>query len=117
MFAHIADKIKESDGLKPIIIVDQFSGITIGQVMPEAAEGGPLAYVENGDEIEIDLGRRSIDLLVGREEMERRLSVPPRLPAAPRGWLSIYRATVGPLARGAVVGDAMQPKSASIVPS
>lgn len=93
------------------------SGITIGQVMPEAAEGGPLAYVENGDEIEIDLGRRNIDLLVDREEMERRLSVPLRLPAAPRGWLSIYRATVGPLARGAVVGDAMQPKSASIVPS
>jgi dihydroxy-acid dehydratase len=88
------------------------SGITIGQVMPEAAEGGPLAYVESGDEIAIDLGRRTIDLLVDREEMARRLRVPLRLPDAPRGWLSIYRATVGPLARGAVVGDTVRPKSA-----
>ena len=81
------------------------SGITIGQVMPEAAEGGPLAYVENGDEIAIDLNLRTIDLRVGLEDMARRSSVPVRLPVAPRGWLSIYRATVGPLSRGAVIGD------------
>ena len=84
------------------------SGITIGQVMPEAAEGGPLAYVENGDEIAIDLDRRSVDLLVDLDEMARRSAVPVRLPEAPRGWLAIYRATVGPLSRGAVVGDAAQ---------
>jgi len=81
------------------------SGITIGQVMPEAAEGGPLAYVENGDEIAIDLNLRTIDLRVSLEDMARRSSVPVRLPVAPRGWLSIYRATVGPLSRGAVIGD------------
>lgn len=81
------------------------SGITIGQVMPEAAEGGPIAYVRDGDEIAIDLDLRTIDIHVDTDEMRQRASIPLRLPDAPRGWLSIYRETVGPLSRGAVVGD------------
>lgn len=85
------------------------SGITIGQVMPEAAEGGPLAYVEDGDEISIDINKRTIDLLVSEEMMKDRMaSKQLSLPEAPAGWLSVYRATVGPLKRGAVVGDGIK---------
>jgi len=81
------------------------SGITIGQVMPEAAEGGPLAYVRDGDTIAIDLNLRSVDLLVDTDEMARRIAQPLSLPSSKKGWLAVYRATVGPLSRGAVVGD------------
>lgn len=81
------------------------SGITIGQVMPEAAEGGPLAWVEDGDEIALDLDARRVDLLVDEAVLKTRADRGLTLPDAPKGWLSIYRETVGPLSRGAVVGD------------
>jgi dihydroxy-acid dehydratase len=81
------------------------SGITIGQVMPEAAEGGPLAWVEDGDEIIIDLDARRVDLNVAEAIIDARASRGLSLPDAPKGWLSIYRRTVGPLSRGAVMGD------------
>lgn len=47
-------------------------GISIGHISPEAAEGGPIAFVENGDIIQIDLEKRSIHLLVESEELEAR---------------------------------------------
>ncbi len=47
-------------------------GITVGHVSPEAAEGGPIALVQNGDLIRIDLKAKRIDLLVSPEEMEER---------------------------------------------
>ncbi|WP_186577659.1 dihydroxy-acid dehydratase [Aquibacillus kalidii] len=47
-------------------------GISIGHISPEAAEGGPIAYVKNGDEIVIDLENRSIELLVADEELANR---------------------------------------------
>lgn len=47
-------------------------GICIGHVSPEAAEGGPIAFVENGDKIIIDLPNRKIHLDVSEEELERR---------------------------------------------
>ncbi|AFK22446.1 dihydroxy-acid dehydratase [Pyrococcus sp. ST04] len=47
-------------------------GISIGHVSPEAAEGGPIALVENGDIIRIDLKAKRVDLLVDEEELERR---------------------------------------------
>lgn len=81
------------------------SGITVGQVMPEAAEGGPLAWVEDGDKIVLDLDARRIDLLVDERVLKMRAGSGLSLPDAPKGWLSIYRETVGPLSRGAVVGD------------
>mgnify|MGYP002629019111 CR=1 FL=1 len=82
------------------------SGITIGQVMPEAAEGGPLCAVRDGDRIVIDLTARKIDLDVYPDVLAARLDSGINLPSAPRGWLSVYRKTVGPLSRGAVVdGD------------
>ena len=47
-------------------------GITVGHISPEAAEGGPIALVQNGDIIRIDLKAKRIDLLVSPEEMEER---------------------------------------------
>lgn len=64
-------------GAKVGLITDgRFSGasrgISIGHISPEAAEGGPIAFVHDGDIIELDLNNRKIELLVSEEEMERR---------------------------------------------
>jgi len=48
-------------------------GAVIGHVSPEAAEGGPIAIVRNGDPIEIDVDKRKLNLLVDEKEIERRL--------------------------------------------
>jgi dihydroxy-acid dehydratase len=48
------------------------SGLSIGHVSPEAAAGGMIALVEDGDRIEIDIPNRSIALAVGTDELERR---------------------------------------------
>ena len=48
------------------------SGLSVGYVSPEAALGGPLAMVRDGDEIEIDVPRRSIRLCITDEEMQKR---------------------------------------------
>jgi dihydroxy-acid dehydratase len=81
------------------------SGITVGQVMPEAAEGGPLGLVRNGDRIAIDLNARALALDVSADELARRRAdwTPPPLPAQ-FGWLSLYRQLVQPLSKGAVLG-------------
>ncbi len=81
------------------------SGMTVGQVMPEAAEGGPLAAVQDGDHIHIDLGELSVSVDLSDHVIADRLAalatVP--LPDAPRGWLSIYRQLVAPIYDGAVL--------------
>lgn len=81
------------------------SGMTVGQVMPEAAEGGPLAAVQELDTIRIDLGELSVTVDLSDDEIRDRLAelatVP--LPDAPRGWLSMYRQLVAPIYRGAVL--------------
>ena len=64
-------------GAKVGLITDgRFSGasrgISIGHISPEAAEGGPIAFVQDGDIIELDLNNRTIELLISDEEMERR---------------------------------------------
>jgi dihydroxy-acid dehydratase len=81
------------------------SGITIGQVMPEAAEGGPLAAVCDGDTIEIDLTARRIELEVAPDEVARRLAgFTPPAPKGRFGWLHLYGSLVQPLSKGAVLG-------------
>lgn len=83
-------------------------GLVVGEISPEAATGGPLALVENGDVISIDVAARTLELRVADTEMRARRE---RLAAAPRsserGLLSIYEHVAQPLARGAL----MIPKS------
>jgi dihydroxy-acid dehydratase len=82
-------------------------GIVVAEVAPEAATGGPLALVEDGDTIEIDLDRRTCDLHVDEAERQRRRAVWQRpAPVNDTGWLKIYRANVGSMPQGAVLtGD------------
>jgi dihydroxy-acid dehydratase len=74
-------------------------GLVIGQVMPEAADGGPLAGVEDGDRISIDLDARRIDADPVRDGTPVRAGDP----GAERGWLGQYAALVGPVQGGAVL--------------
>lgn len=79
-------------------------GVAVGQVCPEAAAGGPLALVHDGDEIEIDIPARQINLLVDAQELAaRQANAAPILGVKEQGWLNIYSKTVKPLARGAVL--------------
>ncbi len=91
-----------------LITDGRFSGGThgpcVGHVCPEAAEGGPIALIEDGDEIEIDIPARRIHLHVSEEELEKRKSSwePVRKEVRP-GVLSRYARSVGPASRGAVI--------------
>lgn len=88
----------------------RFSGGTrgpcIGHISPEAAEGGPIALVQDGDEIEVDMYERRLDLLVPPEELQRRRAnwQPPE-PKVKRGWLARYARLVRSAAYGAVMSD------------
>ncbi len=81
-------------------------GFVVGHITPEAAVGGPLAVVRNGDRITIDALRREITLHVDEQELERRLAAwkPPR-PRYRRGVLAKYAHEVGPASQGAVTDD------------
>jgi len=79
-------------------------GIAIGVVSPEAALGGLLLYVEDGDPIEIDTERRTATLDVPDAVLaQRKAQTPAFQPADERGWLSIYARTVQPMGQGAVL--------------
>jgi dihydroxy-acid dehydratase len=79
-------------------------GIAIGQVSPEAAMGGAIGLVEDGDAITIDMERHTVTLEVAAGELRRRGErAVHRVPAAERGWLSIYERVVEPMSRGAVL--------------
>jgi dihydroxy-acid dehydratase len=80
-------------------------GITIGQVMPEAALGGPLAIVEENDRIKIDLNERRIDLVLEQALLDQRLAnwVPVERKLE-NNWLKFYAENVMPLEKGAVLG-------------
>ncbi|WP_443971499.1 dihydroxy-acid dehydratase [Sphingobium sp. CR28] len=95
-------------GEKVALITDgRFSGGTrgfcIGHVGPEAAEGGPIALVENGDQISIDAEAGTIDLLVDEAVLaDRRAKWQPRDNAYQAGALWRYAQNVGPAWAGAV---------------
>lgn len=84
--AGVKDMVRVSDG--------RMSGTAYGTVVlhcsPEAAVGGPLALVQDGDQIELDVAERRIDLLVSADELQRRRAefVPPQTPQ--RGWRKLY---------------------------
>ncbi len=91
-----------------LITDGRFSGGTrgpcIGHVSPEAYEGGPIALVEDGDIVEIDIPARKLNLLVDEEELERRRQhwQPPQ--AEPRrSYLESYRRSVSSADMGAIL--------------
>jgi dihydroxy-acid dehydratase len=78
-------------------------GLMIGHIAPEAALGGPIAIVEEGDEIVIDVDRRALDLAVPPEEVAARFARwTPRAPNYATGVLAKYAALVGSASQGAV---------------
>lgn len=78
-------------------------GFIVGHICPEAAVGGPIAAVQDGDEITIDAQSNRIDMNVGDEEIERRLKewVRPQM-AVTRGVLAKYARLVGDASHGAM---------------
>ncbi|MBQ1896283.1 MAG: dihydroxy-acid dehydratase [Lachnospiraceae bacterium] len=79
-------------------------GASIGHVSPEAAVGGPIALVKEGDIISIDIPNRKLDVKVSDEEMEaRRKEWTPREPKVNTGYLARYRELVTSGNRGAVL--------------
>lgn len=79
-------------------------GVMIGHVAPEAARGGPIALVHEGDEIEINLDRRQIDLLISAEEMAaRQAEWQAPEPRYTWGTMARYSALVSSAAEGAVL--------------
>ncbi|MGY1751130.1 dihydroxy-acid dehydratase [Modestobacter sp. SYSU DS0511] len=91
------------------------TGTVVGEVSPEAAVGGPLALVEDGDPIVIDLVHRRVDLEVPADELTRRSAAwADRTQVQPdTGWLSIYRQLVSPVAAGAVLTPPPHPRETS----
>ena len=92
----------------PLITDGRFSGLTrgpcIGHVSPEAAAGGRIALVEDGDEIEFDLEKRELNLNVDEETIRKRQAAwvcPP--PKVSTGWLARYSRLVGSASKGAVL--------------
>ena len=79
-------------------------GASIGHVSPEAAVGGPIALVEEGDIIRINIPENKLDMLVSDEELAaRRAKWQPREPKVTTGYLSRYRELVTSGNRGAVL--------------
>lgn len=79
-------------------------GFVVGQIGPEAAEGGLLAIVRDEDPIEVDLGNRAVNLLLPEAEIKDRFSaLASFLPSESKGWLAIYQTLVTPLDQGAVL--------------
>ncbi|WP_294662844.1 dihydroxy-acid dehydratase [uncultured Ruminococcus sp.] len=91
-----------------LITDGRFSGATrgaaIGHISPEAAVGGPIALVHEGDTIEIDINANTINLLISDEEMaKRKAEWKPRQPKITTGYLARYAKLVTSGAQGAVL--------------
>lgn len=80
------------------------NGCFVGHISPEAQEGGPIAIIQDGDKIEINIEKRSVDLLIPQEEIERRMKEwkAPELKFK-TGYLSIYSKLATSGAEGAVL--------------
>ncbi len=79
-------------------------GASIGHVCPEAAVGGPIALVEEGDIIAIDINANKIDVKISDEEMQaRRARWQPREPKVTTGYLARYASLVSAACKGAVL--------------
>jgi dihydroxy-acid dehydratase len=90
-----------------LITDGRFSGGTrgpcIGHVSPEAAEGGPIALVREGDIVEIDIPGRVLNLKVSKEELDKRKKAwKPPAPRVTKGYLARYQKQVGSADKGAI---------------
>jgi len=82
-------------------------GISVGHVSPEAADDGPIALVENGDKITIDLVNRTMHLHVDDTELaERHEHLKPFVPKMRNGWMARYQALVTSANTGGVLKGA-----------
>ena len=96
-------------GLSVVLITDgRFSGASrgasIGHVSPEAAVGGPIALVEEGDIIQINIPENTLNVDISDEEMERRRAAwTPREPKITTGYLARYASMVTSGNRGAIL--------------
>lgn len=95
--AGVKDMVRISDA--------RMSGTAFGTIVlhvsPEAAEGGPLALVHNGDRIRLDTAGRRLDLLVSEAELAiRRAALPPPPPDPARGYAKLWFETVTQAERG-----------------
>ena len=80
------------------------NGCFVGHISPEAAEGGPIAIVKDGDRVCIDIESRRLDLLVPQEEIEARLKEWKRpTPKFTRGWLGLYCKLAASGSKGAIM--------------
>jgi dihydroxy-acid dehydratase len=79
------------------------TGLCVGHVAPEAVDGGPIAFVRDGDRITLDVKNRTLDLHVDADELRRRSEGwTAKEPAITRGVLGKYRRLVTSASQGAV---------------
>ena len=95
-------------GTKAALITDgRFSGgtrgICVGHICPEAANGGVIALIKNGDKIKIDINNRTLDLLVSDKELEERKKNLKPFTTKAKGYLGKYSRTVQDASHGAIV--------------
>ena len=96
-------------GTKAALITDgRFSGgtrgICVGHICPEAADDGLIALIEDGDIIEIDINKRTLELMVSDEVLaERRKNFVSPTPRVTSGYLAKYARTVQDASHGAIV--------------
>ncbi len=89
--AGVKDIVRISDGR----MSGTASGTIVLHVSPEAAIGGPLAHVRNGDQIRLSVASRALELLISNEELaQRRADAPVVEPSAPRGYRKLYLQSV-----------------------
>lgn len=92
-----------------VLLTDgRFSGGTrgpcIGHISPEAAEGGPIAVIQDGDTITLDIPNRKLELKLSESEIKKRLAAwRPRQPKIKTGWLARYAKLVTSANTGAIV--------------
>ncbi len=80
------------------------NGCFVGHISPEASEGGPIAIIQDGDRIVIDVEKKQLDMLVPQEEIERRLAAWKRPePKFTKGWLGLYCKIAASGSEGAVL--------------
>jgi dihydroxy-acid dehydratase len=95
--------------LKTALVTDgRFSGTNngcfVGHISPEAAEGGPLAIVRDGDQITVDIPNRSLHLHVSDDEIAERLGSWVRPPSkVKRGYLALYARLAESADKGAII--------------